>query len=66
MTDASYIFAADTATTKQWVLTNVNPGQTYWFKVLAKNIVGNGPSSDSVNRIAASVPNAPTNLVMIS
>jgi hypothetical protein len=47
-------------------MTTVIPAQTYWFKVLAKNLVGQGPISDGVSRIAASVPSPPFSLQMIS
>ena len=47
-------------------MTDIVPAQTYWFKVLAINLVGPGLLSDGVSRIAASVPSPPLDLVMIS
>jgi hypothetical protein len=46
-------------------MTDVTPAETYWFKVLAVNLVGSGPLSDGVSRIAASAPSAPVDLAMI-
>ncbi len=42
------------------------PGNTYSFKVLSVNSVGQGQLSPLVSRIAATVPNPPTNLQIIS
>jgi hypothetical protein len=47
-------------------MTALTPAETYWFKVTAKNLVGTGLRSDSVSRIAASVPKAPLDLTMVS
>lgn len=47
-------------------MTAVTPAERYWFKVAAKNLVGKGSLSDSVSRIAASVPAAPLGLELIS
>ena len=47
-------------------MTEVVASEIYWFKVAAKNLVGTGLLSDGISRIAASVPQPPTNLVMVS
>lgn len=65
VTDASYLLKADTGLTQQFMMTDVTPAETYWFKVLAVNLVGSGPLSDGVSRIAASAPSAPVDLAMI-
>jgi hypothetical protein len=61
-----YVLQADTALTLQYLMTSVTAAETYWFKIQAKNLVGLGPLSDGVSRIAASVPSPPVNLEMVS
>jgi predicted phage tail protein len=65
VTDSSYSLHADTGLTQQYLMTTVTPAETYWFKVLAINLVGQGPLSDGVSRIAASVPSPPVDLQMV-
>ena len=46
-------------------MTELSPAKTYWFKVVARNLVGLGQISDSISRIAATVPSPPINLEMV-
>ena len=58
---------ADTILSLTYTLSiGIVPGNTYNFKVLAVNSVGQGPLSPLVSRLAATVPNPPTNLQIIS
>jgi titin len=66
VTSDSYSLKTATGLTQQFLMTDVTPAQTYWFKVVAQNLVGTGPLSDGVSRIAASVPSAPVNLAVVS
>jgi hypothetical protein len=50
----------------QHTQTELTPAKTYWFKVVARNLVGIGQASNSISRIAATVPGAPVNLQMVS
>jgi hypothetical protein len=56
---------ADTGETLLYTMTSIVPAQTYWFKVAAKNLVGISILSDSVSRIAATVPAPPISLQMV-
>jgi hypothetical protein len=62
-----FAFVSDTGYTLTYTKSiGLVAGQTYNFKVLAVNLVGQGPLSPAVARLAATVPNPPTNLVMVS
>ena len=43
-----------------YTYTNVNPGDTYEFKVSARNEIGSGDYSSPVSIIAATVPGTPS------
>ena len=62
VTDDDYNLIADTGLTQQYLLISVVHAETYWFKIQALNLVGYGPLSNSVSRIAASVPSPPVDL----
>lgn len=58
---------ADTGLTRSYTKSiSVSPGLRYHFKVLALNAVGPSELSPAVDKIAATIPNAPINLQMIS
>ena len=65
VTNSQFTMIADTAETMLYTMTSLIPAQTYWFKIAAKNLVGTGQKSDSVNRIAATIPAPPINLAMV-
>lgn len=59
-----FAFVADTGYTLTYTRSiGLVAGNIYNFKVLAKNLIGLGPLSATVSRIAATVPNPPINLV---
>ena len=45
---------------------SVQPGELYHFKVLAVNAVGPSVKSDALSRLAATIPDAPVNLQILS
>ena len=49
-------FSADSLATDFIVQTDVVKGETYWFRLLAKNIYDWGPSSEILEVAAAGVP----------
>lgn len=65
MSDADYAQVADTGDVMQHTQTELTPAKTYWFKVVARNLVGIGQASNPISRIAATVPGAPVNLQMV-
>lgn len=40
--DANFEQVADTGESMQFIMTKLSPSQTYWFKVVARNLVGLG------------------------
>ena len=65
--DIDFALVQDTALTRSYTKSiSVTPGQRYHFKVLAVNQVGESGLSLAVDRIAATIPNAPTGLATIS
>ncbi len=54
--EADFEQVADTGETLLFVFTDIVPAETYWFRVVARNLIGMGQLSDSVVRIAATVP----------
>lgn len=63
----SYAAAIDNGTSRQYTLSaGIQAGEYYNFKVSAENIVGEGLQSSSVEALAASAPDAPINLTLIS
>ena len=58
---------ADTGLTRSYTKSiSVTPGLRYHFKVLAINAVGSSELSPAVDKIAATIPNAPINLELLS
>lgn len=48
--------------TTSYTATNLTPGNTYSFKVTARNVVGYGAQSSAVTILAAKKPDAPVAL----
>ena len=67
VTDSDFAFVANTGTSRTYSKSSgVTPGELYHFKVLAINLVGSSSLSDPVSRLAASIPNPPVNLQILS
>jgi len=57
---ASYILLQPSIISKEWTTTNtLVAGETYSFRVSARNSVGEGAKSDPLSVYAATIPDAP-------
>lgn len=61
----SLVVITNTAQT-QYTKSGLTQGTTYKFKILARNIYGDGPTSAAIEIIPSSPPEAPINLALIS
>lgn len=57
-----FTFLSEIDVTSIYLDANVTNGITYYYKVAAKNNVGEGPQSEEVNATPSTVPSAPTDL----
>jgi len=54
------------ATLRKYTETNVQLEREYEFKISALNVHGEGPLSEAINLIAAKLPEAPTELMLVT
>jgi fibronectin type 3 domain-containing protein len=61
-TSGTEIFISETGNVLTYTDTSVSLGETYYYKVSAKNKIGEGPLSNEISMTIHSTPSAPLNL----